>query len=125
MAALEKKNSFRMKILVFYSLFILAASLFPLGREDFPSFLPLDKAVHFFMYFFLACLSGRAFVNMAGWVRISFIYAFSWGIIMELIQYYLPYRSFEWKDILSNLLGCILGIYLYVIRRRKIVKVSV
>jgi VanZ family protein len=42
----------------------------------------------------------------------SFSYAFGVGLIIEGIQFFLPYRSFEFSDILSNGVGCALGLLL-------------
>jgi VanZ family protein len=39
-----------------------------------------------------------------------FIFAVLYGAIIEVIQYFLPFRSAEWADLLSNSCGAILGI---------------
>lgn len=97
-----------------YSLFISFFSLFPsknLPQITFPFF---DKIVHLLIY----CLLSFIVVNtlrLQGKTRIyffSFSYAFSLGLLLEFIQFFLPYRVFELGDIFFNFLGSILGCFL-------------
>lgn len=89
-------------------------SLFPsknLPQITFPFF---DKIVHLLIY----CLLSFIVVNtlrLQGKTRIyffSFSYAFSLGLLLEFIQFFLPYRVFELGDIFFNFLGSILGCFL-------------
>ncbi len=44
---------------------------------------------------------------------ISAVSAFIYGVALEFMQLYLPYRSFEYKDIVVDGLGALLGCYLF------------
>ena len=80
----------------------------------------LDKAVHLCQYFLFAWLLGQAI--RAGRVpepeareyRIwAWIYATSYGLLIELVQALLPWRSAEWADALANAVGAALGSVLF------------
>ena len=49
------------------------------------------------------------------------LFSFAYGIIIELLQYVLPYeRSFDLRDIIANLVGILIAIFLinfYLARR--------
>jgi len=44
------------------------------------------------------------------------------GIFVEIVQYYLPYRSFELKDILADVAGIIISIILILIIKKGLQK---
>ena len=76
----------------------------------------LDKAAHLFEYFLFAWLLIQAVrANRAPeseyqiWV---WIYATSYGLLMELIQAMIPWRSAEWGDVLADAVGAALGVWL-------------
>lgn len=78
----------------------------------------MDKVVHFIFYLVLTLLvllslSREWDLNFS--FRTTFIVAIAiaFGIIIELIQRYIPGRSFEWADILINILGTLTGYQLY------------
>jgi len=73
----------------------------------------LDKVVHVCEYLLLAwCLvhvasaSGYARVSAAG---SAFVFAVTYGLILEGVQALLPYRSAEWMDAVANAVGAGLG----------------
>ena len=66
----------------------------------------IDKIIHMLVYAFLVLwLSGQVRMTLSFFVIVSF-----YGYIIEFIQYYLPYRSFEWLDLLFNQIGIVTGI---------------
>jgi VanZ family protein len=72
----------------------------------------LDKIIHFFQYGLLAYLFFKAINTTFEFTlrRISFLVitiGFLYGVIIECLQYPLPYRSFSFLDIGANLLGLI------------------
>lgn len=102
-----------------YSAFIFLVSVVPVKSVGFHH-LYWDKLVHFFLYFFLVIVIIRALIlsNLSTFLKkrnylFAFGYAFFLGVCIELIQYFLPYRSFEYVDILFNILGSIVGICSY------------
>ena len=78
--------------------------------------IPLDKIVHFFIYLTFAFLiSNTLAIKRYKHSRLQgFAYSVVIGVMMEVVQYFLPYRSFEMLDILSNSLGALLGILIRV-----------
>ena len=95
-----------------YSLFILILCILPIRTENLNHF-PVDKIVHWFIYFSLTCLVLRvSLINGHSHPFIfAFLYTFSLGVVIEIIQYFLPYRSFSLGDIFFNSLGSIGGLF--------------
>ena len=68
----------------------------------------IDKIIHTLAFVFLVLwFSGQVKMTLSFFVIVSF-----YGCIVELVQYYLPYRSFEWLDLLFNQIGIVIGIML-------------
>lgn len=115
------------KILITYSLFILVVSILPVGKHKVLPYFPLDKAVHFFLYMLLSAVGVYAFKENRFCIFKAFVYALVFGLLIESIQGFIPYRSFEAEDVLINVLGAGAGIvfrnklsFLIGRRRRKI-----
>ena len=86
-----------------------------------------DMAVHVVLFAVLHVLWARSFqrgfISSEYSIRIgSFIVAF--GIVMEFIQYFfVPNRSFEWEDIVADILGVVIGhFYLNLYAKRQAIK---
>ena len=47
-----------------------------------------------------------------------FFFAVIFGAIIEIIQYFLPSRSAEWYDLLSNSVGAFLGIIVIILLKK-------
>ncbi|MFN3479588.1 MAG: VanZ family protein [Thermodesulfovibrionales bacterium] len=76
----------------------------------------LDKIVHFTIYGITALLFWKFLYNKGGQgiiALISVLTATLYGLIIELIQSLLPYRSFSVSDILSNFLGAVTFVVLW------------
>ena len=68
----------------------------------------IDKIIHTLVFVFLVLwFSGQVKMTLSFFVIVSF-----YGCIVEFVQYYLPYRSFEWLDLLFNQIGIVIGIML-------------
>ena len=66
----------------------------------------IDKIIHTLVFVFLVLwFSGQVKMTLSFFVIMSF-----YGCIVELVQYYLPYRSFDWLDLLFNQIGIVIGI---------------
>lgn len=108
----------RKTIAIIYLAIIAILSLMP--SYDLPHitvFQGFDKVVHFSMYFglsILACWSLEIDRK-----RMTPIYAllagiFSYGVLMEILQRTMHNgRNFEFRDMIANLTGAIIGIFLY------------
>lgn len=110
-----KPQSFISTWLIVYVLtfFIIVVSLIPLKSPKIIVKSP-DKIIHFVMYGILSLMMLRALVieKIERSRLISFFYAFLLGFFLEVIQIFLPYRSFELWDVLSNFLGSIAGVFI-------------
>jgi VanZ family protein len=88
-------------------LLVLVTALMPVPiLRELPSH--TDKLVHLLCYFVLGLL---AVLSQRGpGARIAAAAAMAaFGIVVELLQGLLPWRSFEWMDIVANVCGVALG----------------
>ena len=104
---------------VWFSL-ILIASVVPV-TEVVDTGLPEDKIAHFVMYGLTAILLFRFFerkttLNRACYMSVAI--AALYGAAMEVVQYFLPYRSFSAGDMAANTIGAFLACVLYVKGKR-------
>jgi len=107
----------RIALSLIYLGFIALLSLLP--SDDFPE-IPLfpgaDKIVHTFMYMgfaWLACWSVHPEIKHIRYYLII-ILSVGWGILMEVFQFDLHLgRSFEWFDVLANVIGTLAGVLIY------------
>lgn len=116
------ENRQRMEIHLFIPYFLITLGIFYLstmrvssGESGWLEFLPFakhphfDKIVHLAMYFIHASIGFLSFPQR----KISYAASFSLAICTELIQFFLPYRSFELLDIISNFLGILFSGFLF------------
>ena len=89
----------------------------PASRWD---FITLDKVGHLVVYGIFCMLLLGAFTHNQTlaleqkWVIIALGISIIYGIGMEVIQYtFFPGRFFEIPDIIANIIGSILGLYLF------------
>jgi len=80
---------------------------------------PLDKVVHFLMYFsitvpLMGLMSNRSNVILGVFAAILL------GIVTEFIQEYIPGRGFEYWDIVANSCGVIFGAYFFNLKKELI-----
>ena len=66
-----------------------------------------DKISHGVIFFYLAILG--MFCNFKIKSQILMVIIFSFGLTIEIVHYFHPYRYFEWADLLANFLGIILA----------------
>ncbi|TFK54492.1 hypothetical protein OE88DRAFT_1676220 [Heliocybe sulcata] len=112
---------FRPWFLVFTSLIMLLLAL--LGFTNFSHALPLnDKLLHFFclmiatgVFYFIFDVEEDArriwFWRHSGLIFTAFVCFFVGGIMSEFVQSMLPYKEFQMGDVLANLLGSSIGLY--------------
>ena len=88
--------------------------------ESWMDFLAIDKLGHAVVYGALTFLLLRGFkkedmIGFAGNSTVSaLIISIVYGISMELIQYlFFPGRFFELYDIIANIIGSLLGLYIF------------
>ncbi|MDA8998216.1 VanZ family protein [Gammaproteobacteria bacterium] len=70
-----------------------------------------DKAIHFLIFLYLSSLGLLSRFTLS---NIYFLIAiFSFGLIIEIIHFYHPYRYFELADIAANSLGILLASFIF------------
>nr|VFK24847.1 MAG: VanZ like family protein [Candidatus Kentron sp. LPFa]VFK68444.1 MAG: VanZ like family protein [Candidatus Kentron sp. UNK]VFK73545.1 MAG: VanZ like family protein [Candidatus Kentron sp. UNK] len=87
-------------------IFFICLKESPPGTETFPY---QDKIFHFLAYFLLCFWFGQIYSSVTR--NKIFIWSFLMGLLIELIQSQLSYRSAELADLLANTLGSLMGIF--------------
>lgn len=125
------------KLTFIYCFIVLVLSVLP--SKSFPKtgITNIDKIVHFLMYFFMVIVMflddllknaphfyKRQLSKKYKECKISqkllffLFFAIIFGAIIEIIQYFLPFRSAEWYDLLSNSVGAFLGIITIILLKK-------
>lgn len=79
----------------------------------------MDKVLHFVAYALLGALFLRAFKtsriknNVKLMLILSVLLSSLYGISDEIHQYFVPYRDADLMDVLADMLGGIMGVYIY------------
>jgi glycopeptide antibiotics resistance protein len=122
-------RNFRSVIL--WSIFIWALSLFPgrylPGIPDFFQLLKPDKIIHLILFATFVYLLLQSILKQYGYVFFRFygtiialITGIGFGALTEYLQYSMNInRSGNIYDFIANTLGCLLGLALFLILRRK------
>lgn len=104
--------------LIFYSSSIRADDLPKLDVQN------IDKLIHFVEYFILGAILVRAFANSSSNLSLklilwlSFLIAVSYGISDEFHQRFVPGRSPEIFDLISDIIGSFIGVSLSAYKER-------
>jgi VanZ family protein len=96
--------------LIFY---LSSRPAFAVSPKDWLNFL-FFKGLHFLEYFFLFVLWYRAFKNTSVKVSPFFwsvLIVFSWAVIDEIHQLYVPSRQGHLRDIAIDTLGILFGLF--------------
>jgi len=96
-------------VFVFTFLFISYSAFTPSNLDL--SVIYLDKILHFSAFLFLTFLLDASLRKPLVSQRWSILFLITFAGFIEFIQYFLPYRSAESFDFLSDLLGIL--VYLY------------
>ncbi|MBI3996263.1 MAG: VanZ family protein [Candidatus Omnitrophica bacterium] len=75
----------------------------------------LDKVVHLCEYLLFAWILVQAVrasrMPERDYLWWAWIYATSYGVLMELVQLMVPWRSAEWLDVVANTAGAAIGVW--------------
>ncbi|WP_020210253.1 VanZ family protein [Gilvimarinus chinensis] len=82
-----------------------------------------DVLMHFAGYLVAGVSVSIAFARQTIWLRFFQLFCFS--TLVEIVQYTLPWRSFELKDIAANTVGILLGLLLWQLAEWVLVKAGV
>ena len=75
-----------------------------------------DKIAHAITFFVLAFLYSHTLGSKFGWQSLLLLAAF--GLAIEFIQYFLPWRSFSWLDWIADIIGILSYDVIHRIKRR-------
>ena len=101
-------------------LFIIYSPKFGLPTTSFPF---LDKVVHFILFFIQSIFITNTIYeyrnrNNRILLIVSIIFLLLLGVIIEIQQIYLPYRTFEIMDLIANFLGVLFGSFVVIYFRK-------
>ena len=96
-------------VFLFLLLFISYASVTP--TEGGASVPYIDKLIHFSAFLILTLFMDLSIKKPLLLNKIALIFLILYAFLIELVQYFLPYRSAEVFDFVSDLLGIL--VYLY------------
>jgi len=98
-----------------YALVVLAVSLMPVEPRFLSSVHHLDKLAHLCEYLLFAWMLVQAVraapVYERTYLLWAWIYATSYGLLMELLQALVPWRTAEWGDAVANAIGAAIGVW--------------
>lgn len=112
---IEKLKKYKFSIIWAVVMMIGCTIKIELPQDDGDSFkfkIPhFDKILHFGIYMILSALIcvEKRFLKLNDKIKIL-IFSALYGIVIEIIQYFEPWRSFELADILADTLGALAGI---------------
>ena len=98
------QHSFKL-ILVISVVFITILSIQEIEVQSSVNF--SDKLLHFFCFLYLIIISWLSrIIYKELWL---YVIVLAYGILIEIVQIYIPYRSFEFLDIFADFLGILAG----------------
>ena len=121
------KKFFSNHIIIFYSInsFLIIFYLFPGSLIGWLVFGNLDKqpqitrdfiisSNHFYTFLFLTIIGFLTFVK-SHQIKPLTLYLIFLSIILELLHFLIPNRSFEWSDLFGNFLGVVVVIFINIL----------
>lgn len=101
--------------LIIWLIIIFVLSVIPVPGPK--TAMPVDKVEHFIIYgltavFFYRYLRPKTIKAKAGFESVAI--ASAYGAAIEVVQYFLPYRSFSLGDIAANTLGALAFCMIYI-----------
>ena len=70
----------------------------------------IDKVLHFFCFLYLTTVAWLSRIISKEFLL--YVIVLAYGILIEIVQIYIPYRSFEFLDIFADFLGVLAGKFL-------------
>ena len=99
---------FFFSILIVFFLSIVPATAIPnIAALDFLS----DKLIHALIFLFLSFVGLKCHFNISKIFLLTMIFIF--GLSIEVIHYYHPYRFFEIADLVANLVGIFAALIIF------------
>jgi VanZ family protein len=102
------RSIFFLSLLIIFYLSIVPATAIPnIAALDFLS----DKLIHTLIFLFLSFVGLKCHFNISKTFLLTMI--FSFGLTIEVIHYYHPYRFFEIADLIANLIGILAALVIF------------
>jgi VanZ family protein len=107
MKTLYRSIFFVSLLIIFYLSLIPAAAIPNIAALDFLS----DKLIHALIFLFLSFVGLKCYFNISNTYLLIMI--FNFGLSIEVIHYYHPYRFFEIADLMANLIGILIALVIF------------
>ena len=88
---------------------VLISILFIKEIDNQYSFYLSDKLLHFFCFLYLTIITWMSRIIYKE--LLLYVIVLGYGILIEIVQIYIPYRSFEFLDIFADFIGISAGIF--------------
>ena len=70
-----------------------------------------DKMIHALIFLYISIIGLNCYFNISRLFLLGLI--FSFGLLIEIIHFYHPYRYFEIADLMSNLAGILIALIIF------------
>ena len=70
-----------------------------------------DKMIHALIFLYLSFIGLNCYFDISKLLLLGMI--FSFGLVIEIIHFYHPYRFFEIPDLIANLIGILFALIIY------------
>ena len=107
MKTLYKINFFLSLLLVMYFSVVPASSIPNIAALSFLT----DKMIHALIFLYLSFIALNCCFDISKLLLLALI--FSFGLVIEIIHFYHPYRFFEIPDLIANLIGILLALVIF------------
>ena len=107
MKKLYRINFFLSLLLVMYFSAVPASSIPNIAALSFLA----DKMIHALIFLYLSFIGLNCYFDISKLLLLGMI--FSFGLVIEIIHFYHPYRFFEIPDLIANLIGILLALVIF------------
>jgi len=107
MKTLYRINFFLSLLLVMYFSAVPASSIPNIAALSFLT----DKMIHALIFLYLSFIGLNCYFDISKLLLLGMI--FSFGLVIEIIHFYHPYRFFEIPDLIANLIGILFALVIF------------
>ena len=107
MKTLYRINFFLSLLLVMFFSAVPASSIPNIAALSFLT----DKMIHALIFLYLSFIGLNCYFDISKLLLLGMI--FSFGLVIEIIHFYHPYRFFEIPDLIANLIGILLALVIF------------
>ena len=107
MKTLYRINFFLSLLLVMYFSVVPASSIPNIAALSFLT----DKLIHALIFLYLSLIGLNCYFNISKLLLLGMI--FSFGLVIEIIHFYHPYRFFEIPDLIANFIGILFALVIF------------